>query len=130
MNPPQVKKIFRSSSLPSCFTAPSPHLVSHSHLSAAGFVLPNSKSSCIRFWLDDSHPRHFRGVYWTLGHLLIFTLTNAEIQNKCGCTSEMTSLSGSFFSSLKQSQVLYKSERKQQTLYINTYMWNLEKWHR
>lgn len=42
----------------------------------------------------------------------------------------MTSLSGSFFSSLKQSQVLYKSERKQQTLYINTYMWKQENWYR
>ena len=102
-----------------------PPLMSHSHFRAAGFSLPRSQSSCIRCWLDDSRPSNFRGVYWMLGHLLILTLINVGIQNKCGCTSEMTSLSDSFFSSLRWSQVAYKQVYQQKRSQGEAILWSV-----
>lgn len=102
-----------------------PPLMSRSHLCAAGFSLPSSQSSCIRCWLDDSHPSTFHGVYRTLGHLLILTLVNVGIQNKCGCISEMTSLSDSFFSSLKWSQVAYKQVYQQKRSQEEAILWSV-----
>lgn len=51
------------------------HLKLQSHVTfRLSSFLPLSQSSCIRCWLDDSHPRNSHGVYWT--HRTHGTLTH------------------------------------------------------